>query len=73
MVCTRAGFILLLNNSGSLSAVHVATGVVETIDLGETELNYPLGMTLSDTDRVVYVASGTKNQIITVALPDRYF
>ncbi len=74
MVCTSAGFLIVSENSTHrLSAVHIATGAVETIDLGETQLNRPLGLALSDTQRVVYVACYAAKQIETVALPDRYF
>ncbi len=74
VVCASTGFLILSHyDTASLSAVHIATGMVETIDLGTTHLPWPLGLALSDRQRVVYVASQTTNQIKTVALPDRYF
>ncbi len=71
VVCTSAGFLIL--STAALSAVHIATGAVETIDTGDTELKSPLGLALSDSQRVVYIANSEANQIETVALPARYF
>ncbi len=76
IVCTSAGFLIVSNHDlHTLSAVHIATGVVEQIDLGTTELNWPLGLALSEGQRVVYIANTghATHQIKTVALPDRYF
>ncbi len=74
-VCTSTG-ILIVSDYGShtLSAIHIATGAVEPIDLSATgKLPVPFGLALSDSERVVYVACNTGHQIKSVALPARYF
>ncbi len=74
LVCTSAGFLIFSHfDTASLLAVHIATGAVEAIYLGSTELIWPLGLALNDSQRVVYVACMLGHQIKTVALPDRYF
>ncbi len=72
VVCTSAE-VLIISNCATRSWPFISQPVRWKHDLGSTELTYPLGLALNDSQRVVYVAHPIDLQIKTVALPDRYF